>query len=91
MILHHLPLNTGHTASTDLRAQVALRTVLPVLRPIIRAGGGPVPQVPALTIQVPTVPAGAVFSLWHGPQPVAINTLAWNQANSAASSGAWPP
>lgn len=87
MILHHLTLNTGHTARTDLRAQVDLRAILPVLRPIIRAGGGPLPQVPGLTIQVPIVPAGAVFSLWHGPQPVVLNTLAWNQASSASGWG----
>jgi len=88
MTLQHLTLNTGHIASSDLRSAVDLRAVLPVLRPIVRSGGGPCPPVAGLTIQIPRVPAGAVFSIWFRGQPVALNCLAWNQASSAAG---WEP
>jgi hypothetical protein len=87
MKLVHLTLNTGNTAVSDLRQEVDLRAVLPVLRPIIRAGRGAVAPVPHLMIEVPSVPVGAVFSIWCRGQPVVLNTVAWNQASAAAGWG----
>lgn len=83
----HLTINTGHSAVSS-PGDVDIHQVEPVLGPLIREGGGVIGPVPELSLQIPATPAGVVFSIWRGDQPVCLNAVAWDQLSAAA---AWSP
>jgi hypothetical protein len=62
--LLHVTLNTGHTASIP-RSFVKQQTV-DILRPLVRAGGGPVPNMPFTFFLVEHAEGAATISVRYG-------------------------
>ena len=61
--LTHLTMNTGDTRESA-RAEVA-DDVIAALAPLVRAGGGPVPNLPPYTVAITREDGAAAFTLSH--------------------------
>jgi hypothetical protein len=75
--LTFLTMTSGHSQPSPLsEAQFAL----PALRPLVLAGGGPVPGQRAYTFQVTSIEGGAVFSVHDGALILAFCGVAYAPA-----------
>jgi hypothetical protein len=76
--LVHLTLNTGHSASQPAESIGAV--VVEILRPMVKAGGGPIPGFAPFRVTITRTDGGAMFTVWRGQEPVITAGLAWAEA-----------
>lgn len=80
----HLTLNTGDAVEQP-RSSVD-DIAVEVLRPLVIAGGGPIPHVAPFSVRI-TLDAGcAVFSVHRGAEAIVLCGVAWEQEPAA---GLW--
>lgn len=79
--LTHLTMNTGHTRESP-RAEVD-DDVVTALSPLVRAGGGNVPNLPPYTVAITREPGAAAFTLSHPEYgPLVTSILCGDDARS---------
>lgn len=78
-----LTLNTNHTARLVRPPAAAMAP----FRPVVAAGGGPIPRFSPFNCSVTKAPGGAVFSIHRGREPVTLCGCAWT---GHAADQIWP-
>jgi hypothetical protein len=82
----HLTLNTGHSVRHkpgDISPEA-----IAACRPLVKAGGGPIPGVAPWQVRIAHGPGGAVWSIGRGTQPDAV--FCGLASTTAGAAWVWP-